>query len=125
MSNQALETLLGEFTLNDLAERTGKTVEQIVAFAMNDEPTKASKPKPKLVAIDTESVNTRTPEGREAYDEAILVFLKARKGHWMRAGEIREACGGTALQARTALARLIEEEKITYQGRARATEYKA
>jgi hypothetical protein len=39
------------------------------------------------------------------------------------AGALRRKVGGTALQVRTALNRLIEAGRINYEGRARATRY--
>lgn len=68
-------------------------------------------------------VNTRTPEGRDNYDKAILAFMKGKKG--VSATDIRNACHGTPLQTRTALNRLIEEEKVTWEGQARGTKYSA
>jgi hypothetical protein len=70
------------------------------------------------------AVDTRTPAARAAYDDAILVVLRAAR-HEMSAQDIRAKCGGTELQARTALHRLIKARKIKSSGRARATKYRA
>jgi hypothetical protein len=44
---------------------------------------------------------------------------------WSRAeaGELRKRYGGTSLQARTALTRLIHAGKVTFEGKATATRY--
>jgi hypothetical protein len=41
------------------------------------------------------------------------------------AGDVRRQVGGTPLQARAALNRLIEAGKLNYTGRARGTRYTA
>src|SRR5690606_31093014 len=71
-----------------------------------------------------EEVNTRTQEGRERYDQAVLELVRASKSP-IGATQIRDQVGGTPLQVRTALNRLIEAGLLAYQGRARATRYRA
>ena len=75
-------------------------------------------------AASTKTVDTKTPAGRAAYDAAVLKALKAGRGE-MSAPEIREQCGGTPLQARASLDRLIEAGKASYKGKARAMRYRA
>jgi hypothetical protein len=70
------------------------------------------------------AVDTRTSEGRDAYDKLLLQTVKNATGP-IGAGAIIAAAGGTPLQARTSLARLIEQEKITWTGKARGTKYEA
>lgn len=69
------------------------------------------------------SVNTRTPEGRANYDAAVLAAVSKGGDEGVAASDVIKACGGTPLQARTALTRLINEEKLTWTGKARATRY--
>ncbi len=96
--------------------------------------TKAPKPAktPKArVAASTPSkaasaeANTRNQEGRAAYDKAVLAWLKENtsKSEPQAASKVLKACGGTGLQGRTALTRLIEAGKASFVGRARATKY--
>jgi len=68
------------------------------------------------------AVNTRTPEGRGAYDEALFKALEA-SGAPTGAGALIGKVGGTSLQARAGLARLIEAGRITWTGKARGTKY--
>lgn len=68
------------------------------------------------------AVNTRTPEGRTAYDEALFKALEAA-GAPTGAGALIGKVGGTSLQARAGLARLIEAGRITWSGKARGTKY--
>ena len=67
-------------------------------------------------------IDTRTPEGRQEYDKAILAAVEAAAAP-ISAEEIRRTTGGTSLQARVALARLIEAGVITWIGQARGTRY--
>lgn len=67
-------------------------------------------------------VNTRTPEGRDAYDKAIMDAV-AEIGEPASAPQIRALAGGTELQARKSLNRLIEAGRVTFTGKARGTRY--
>ena len=67
-------------------------------------------------------VDTRTAEGRAAYDEAVLTALRAATGP-QSASELTAVAGGSPLQIRTALARLIEAGSVSWSGRARGTRY--
>ncbi|HEY8375461.1 MAG TPA: hypothetical protein VIK91_03185 [Nannocystis sp.] len=70
------------------------------------------------------AVDTRTPAGREAYDQAMLNALKAAGGP-QAAPQLSAVVGGTPLQVRTSLARLIERGLVTWTGQARGTRYTA
>lgn len=72
--------------------------------------------------LKTKAVNTRTPEGRKAYDAAVLAIVE-QADRPIKAPEITSLVGGTALQVRKALARLIEDGKITWEGKARGMRY--
>ena len=72
--------------------------------------------------VSAAKVNTRTPDGRAAYDEAVLGAV-AGVGEPASAPQIRSVAGGTELQARKALNRLIEAGKVTFTGKARGTRY--
>jgi hypothetical protein len=70
----------------------------------------------------TKTVNTRTPEGRRAYDAAVYSVVEGA-GRPIKAPEITSQVGGTALQVRKSLARLIEAGKVTWEGKARGMKY--
>lgn len=72
----------------------------------------------------TRTVNTRTPEGRKAYDGAVLGVVEGAERP-LKAPEITEQVGGTALQVRKSLARLIDAGKVTWEGKARGMRYSA
>ncbi len=69
-------------------------------------------------------VDTRSAAGRTAYDQRVLAFLRSRKGEFLPAADVNEYVGGSATQIRTSLNRLIEQELVVYEGRARGTRYK-
>ena len=68
------------------------------------------------------AVDTRAAAGRGKFDEAVLAAVKAAKGR-VKANDLRKKVGGTSLQMRAALHRLIESGKIKSQGKARGTTY--
>jgi len=67
-------------------------------------------------------VDTRTAEGRAAYDAAVLEALKGMTKP-ASASNLTAVAGGSPLQIRTALARLIEAGSVHWSGRARGTRY--
>lgn len=71
-----------------------------------------------------DDVNTRTAAGRREYDARVLEFIQESEDA-VTATEIRNHIGGTSLQVRKAVARLIDEERVTWQGKARGTRYSA
>lgn len=129
----ALEALVSSMTIADLSERSGKSVEEIVDWAMKGQGGTRKSPRTNGVAAAPAaesggrrrrggSVNTRTPAGREAYDSSVLSSVQDASSP-IGAAAIRKQVGGTPLQVRAALNRLIEKGQVTYQGRARATRY--
>jgi len=69
-------------------------------------------------------VNTRTPEGRKAYDMAVLEVVE-QSHRPIKAPEITARAGGTALQVRKSLARLIDDGKVSWEGKARGMRYRS
>lgn len=70
------------------------------------------------------AVDTRTVDARQRYDHALMREL-VDTGEWMGAAQLRRACGGTPLQVRKALARLVNRSDVEWKGKARATVYRA
>lgn len=82
----------------------------------------ARKPKAEGRKAAAAEVDTRTAEGRAAYDQAVLTALRASTGP-QSASDLTAVAGGSPLQIRTALARLIETGTVHWSGRARGTRY--
>ena len=133
MAQAALEALVENMTLRQLSDKTGRSVASIVEWAMARRG--GGRPAAKASAASTPAkkkagggkggaVNVRTPAGRAAYDNAVLETV-AGAGRDISAQQVRSKVGGTPAQARAALNRLIEANKIGYKGKARATKYYA
>jgi hypothetical protein len=67
-------------------------------------------------------VVTRTAVGREAFDKQILEAIKAIGGP-ASATQIQRRVGGTNMQVRSGVNRLIEAGHVTWTGKARGTRY--
>ncbi|MCY1061696.1 hypothetical protein [Nannocystis sp. SCPEA4] len=67
-------------------------------------------------------VVTRTAAGREAFDKQILAAIHAIGGP-ANATEIQRRVGGTNMQVRSGVNRLIEAGHVTWTGKARGTRY--
>ena len=107
--------LLGSVCVGDIIAAGGNGPKELDDIGADV--TAKHRPKPK-----TKSVNTRTPEGRRAYDAAVLAVVEEAE-HPLKAPEITAKVGGTALQVRKALARLIDAGKVTWEGKARGMRY--
>ena len=152
MSN-SLESLFATMSVGELAQRCGTSVAEIVQSAFGTStprapakrgpgrppgsgrkpgrpPGSGRKPgrPPKAAAAAAPApagkskVDTRAAAGRGKFDEAILAAVKSAKGA-IKAAELRKKVGGTSLQVRAALHRLIASKKIKSQGKARGTSY--
>lgn len=141
----ALQELVANMSVAQLAELAGMDVDSMVALVLGKRgaapaaakaparrgrraaaeaaPAEAT-PAQAAPATGKKAHNTRTREGREALDQAIIAFLK-EQAEPVRALDIRKGVGGTAAQIRTRLNVLIEQGKVTYKGRASGTRYKA
>jgi hypothetical protein len=131
-AQSALETLVGEMTVAELAGKSRRSVEDIVGWAMSGttaartanrgrSTTPASSAKGASQSQGSK-INTRSAKGRTEYEANVLRVVKGATSP-IGAPEIRAQVGGTPQQARAALNRLIELGKISYEGRARATRY--
>ena len=73
-------------------------------------------------AAPAAEVDTRTPAGRQAFDEAVFKAVQSI-GSPAGAGDIQKLTGGTNMQVRTACNRLIEAGRLSWSGKARGTRY--
>ncbi len=122
LTSGELGPLLKGLTIGDLVSAAGgaplKAAKAAKGKTRGKKAQKAVKPaKPK-----TAEVETRTATGRARYDESVLAAIKGF-GKPMSAEELRASVGGTPLQARASLARLINAGTITWEGKARGTRY--
>jgi hypothetical protein len=68
------------------------------------------------------AANTRTADGRSAYDERVLAAIKAAPGP-VSAEDLLPTTGGGGVQFRAATKRLLAARKIKRLGKARGTKY--
>lgn len=68
-------------------------------------------------------VNTRSKEGRDAYAAEVLACIQKDGARRWSARDVRSEVGGSANQARRALAAHINEGTMSWDGNARATVY--
>jgi hypothetical protein len=127
----ALEDLVGNMTLAELAARSGKSVEAIAAYALggasgsNGARARAatSSPEPSAKTGRRKAVaETRTRTGRDDFDTRVLDAIK-NAGGTAQSVDIEKIVGGTAQQRRAALHRLIASRKLARTGKARSTTY--
>jgi septal ring-binding cell division protein DamX len=69
-------------------------------------------------------VSALTVAGRESYDNALVQFLRTHPG-FNRPSDIRMAAGGTKLQLRSAMQRLMKAGVVERQGSHSSTRYAA
>jgi hypothetical protein len=102
--------------------RGRKAAEAPAAEAPVAEKAPAEKAPAEKASARPAKVNTRTPAGRKAYDEALFAALEAI-GKPVGVAKLMARAGGTNLQARAALNRLIDAGKVSWTGKARGTRY--
>ncbi|MFO7567797.1 MAG: hypothetical protein R6X02_34475 [Enhygromyxa sp.] len=114
-------SLLSTVSVGDIIEG-GRNGVRVAEDADPEE--RSAKVKTNKAKVKTKAVNTRTPEGRKAYDAAVLAVVE-ESDRPIKAPEITARVGGTALQVRKSLARLIDLGKVTWEGKARGMRYSA
>jgi hypothetical protein len=137
-----LETLVAKMTLADLATQTGRSVADIVAFALGARIASAPRAVKAAVvgavvakrrgrkgkrgrlakAVAAAKGSLRTAAGRTDLDDRVLAAIRAASGP-TRSVDIESQVGGTPQQRRAALHRLLKLRKIKREGAARATVY--
>lgn len=132
-----LGKLLGSLTVGELLGQTKVKAPAPPPKAKAKTKAKAAKPGRKAAApapaapapvADADEpaggeINTRTPSGRASLDHTVFEVLKSMPG-WVGAGELQKQIGGTNMQIRNAVNRLIDQGKVTWTGKARGTRYR-
>lgn len=115
-------SLLGSVCVGDIIEGGRHGVRPTVGDDSQHSGVRNGKPRDSKHKLEV--VNTRTPEGRAAYDLAVLTVVE-QAHRPIKAPEITARVGGTALQVRKSLARLIDTGQVSWEGKARGMRYSA
>lgn len=115
---------LAEATLAELARRSGRSLEEIVAFALGhvraSSSDRHSRPRARTQARRRPLPSRRSK--RSADDDLVLQALRDG-GRPMSVSQLRAAVSGTPVALRAALQRLIERGAVRWSGTARTTRY--
>ncbi|HRI06981.1 MAG TPA: hypothetical protein PKW35_04145 [Nannocystaceae bacterium] len=127
-----------ELTVGDLASLAkGPLADLLASITVGDltgrEPALVTAPRRSAPAAATAAAtprgarpapaDVRTPAARARYEASLLAALADTPG-FTGVAALLEKAGGTNLQARAALNRLIEAGKVTWTGKARGTKYR-
>ena len=107
--------MLRELTLGQLADAKGDTKRGKASKIVEASGKQARKAPGK--------VNTRTAAGRATFEKAILGALDELGGGPVSGADVRAKVGGTSLQVRAAMNRLIDAGTVSFEGKARGTKY--
>lgn len=120
----ALETIVGNMSLAELARLANKSVEQVVAAVLAGTPAPNGRRGPGRPPGS--GAGKRAPRGKVARggisDDSVLAILRAAKGP-VRAEDVRSKLGGSGAQIRIALQRLRDAGKLKVSGQRRGTRY--
>lgn len=120
-----LENLVANMTIAQLAKLSGKTVADIAAIALAGSAPKsngAAKAERPARAGKRSRVGTRAVGGD--FDARVLKAIEVAGGP-VRSVDIEDQVGGTPVQRRAALHRLVAAKKVKRAGVSRATTYTA
>ena len=134
MSLQALESFVGEMTVAELCARTGRSVEELLAFCSNRRAPKATSAAAAPAARTTTKTKTKAKSGgkklrvRASSDELVALDIRvmelisgAKDGIGGR--EMANTTGETLPRLRGALKRLVDKKKIRFAGNTAARRY--
>lgn len=124
LSKGQFSSLLSSVTVGEVinAGREGDRSSQTGTASFDEDDDEDERDEDEDDGEEGSDVNTRTAAGRREYDNRVLEFVR-NSDDAVSATEIRNYVGGTSLQVRKSVARLIEAEQVTWQGKARGTRY--
>lgn len=118
-----LESFVGGMTVREFCARTNQSVEKLVEFCSSQRaPVRKTLASPARSTANAVGVDTRSRAGREKFDlELIQILRGVRSG--MAARDIAEETGATLVQIRSAVARLVAQSKVRFDGKTAARRY--
>lgn len=128
MSVEVLESFVGQMTVAELCSRTGRSVEELLAFCSNSRPAKstsvasAPKAKPKKKAGGKKRRVRASSDQLVALDERVMGLISAAKDG-IGGREMADKTGETLPRLRGSLKRLVDKKKIRFAGNTAARRY--
>ncbi len=128
MSVEVLESFVGQMTVAELCNRTGRSVEELLAFCSNRRPAKttpaSAAPKakaPKKSGGKKRRVRASSDE-LVALDERVMNLISSAKDG-IGGREMANKTGETLPRLRGSLKRLVDKKKIRFAGNTAARRY--
>ena len=128
MSVEVLESFVGQMTVAELCNRTGRSVEELLAFCSNRRPAKStsvsSAPKAKTKA-KAGGKNRRVRASSDelvALDQRVMGLITAAKDG-IGGREMADKTGETLPRLRGSIKRLVDKKKIRFAGNTAARRY--
>ena len=133
MSAEVLESFVGQMTVAELCTRTGRSVEELLAFCSNRRPTKSTSVSsaPKASAKKTKAKSKAGGKKRRvrassdelvALDERVMGLITAAKDG-IGGRELANKTGETLPRLRGSLKRLVAKKKVRFAGNTAARRY--
>jgi len=124
MSTEVLESFVGEMTVSELCGRTGRSVDELLAFCVGAQRPKSAP----AAATAAKTVAKKAPRKRAngldlaGLDERVMKLLK-RNGKGRGGRELADATGTTLPQLRGSLKRLGAAKRVRFSGQTAARRY--
>jgi len=131
MSVEVLESFVGQMTVAELCNRTGRSVEELLAFCSNRRPAKsnsatsaapAAKAAPKKKSGGKKRRVRASSDQLVALDERVIGLIRAAKDG-IGGREMADKTGETLPRLRGSLKRLVDKKKIRFAGNTAARRY--
>ncbi|MBV1859845.1 MAG: hypothetical protein KUG77_15645 [Nannocystaceae bacterium] len=130
MSVEALETFVGQMTVAELCSRTGRGVEELLAFCSSS--SRPAKSTPASAPAKTKTKAKKKPAGgkrvRASSDQLVelderVMELIVGTDDGIGGREMADKTGETLPRLRGALKRLVDKKKIRFAGNTAARRY--
>lgn len=133
MSVQALESFVGQMTVAELCSRTGRGLEELLAFCSNRRPAESTSAAPvaKTKSAAKTKTKTKTTGGKRvrassdelvALDDRVMGLISATHDG-IGGREMADKTGETLPRLRGSLKRLVDKKKIRFAGNTAARRY--
>ncbi len=120
MSADVLEAFVGEMTVSELCARTGRSVDELLAFCTGSQRPKSA-PAASTVAKKAPRKRANSLD-RVGLEERVMKLL-GRKGKGHGGRELADATGAPVPKVRDALKRLAAAKRVRFAGETRARRY--